>query len=382
MSDFYSQTGTDALSLLRTEAQRGTPIEIAIVNFDTTDLDPLTLAQSIQADPILRPTQVVVLTPLHRRLSTTLMQATGITACIPKPVRQSRLFDVLVDLLSSHRFDPKNPELHSERSGSGNLSQGIPLAELKTVRVLVAEDNVVNQRLALRQLRKLGYYADAVSNGHEVLQALERVPYDIILMDCQMPEMDGYEVSMAIRRQHPGSSRPYVIALTANALQGDRERCLQAGMNDYLTKPLQLNDLENTLQRALLRVQPVRRTREVPTDNPALDLEILAGLRELRSPNHPDPLHELVDLFLKDTRPRLQKLSVALEAKEWAAVASTAHTLKGSAKNLGARRLASLLANLETQAKSGNVPDSANILLNVGSEFQEVEAALLAELQK
>jgi CheY-like chemotaxis protein len=209
------------------------------------------------------------------------------------------------------------------------------------------------------------------------------VPYDIIIMDCQMPEKDGYEVSRAIRQEQPSTgSRPYIIALTANAMHGDRERCLQAGMNDYLTKPLQLADLESSLQRALLRVQPVRRPRAPTRSSDTLDLGILAGLRELASPQNPDPLKELVDLFLKDARLRLQRLAVALAAKDAAAVASTAHTLKGSANNLGARQLASLLANLETQAKAGNLTDSANILLNVGSEFQEVELALLAELHK
>jgi CheY-like chemotaxis protein len=202
-------------------------------------------------------------------------------------------------------------------------------------------------------------------------------------MDCQMPEMDGYEVSRAIRQEQPSAgSRPYIIALTANAMHGDRERCLQAGMNDYLTKPLQIADLESSLQRALLRVQPVRRTRALSASSDTLDLGILAGLRELRSPHNPDPLKELVDLFLKDARMRLQKLALALAAKDATALSSAAHTLKGSANNLGARQLASLLSNLEIQAKAGNFTDSANILLNVGSEFQEVELALLAELHK
>jgi HPt (histidine-containing phosphotransfer) domain-containing protein len=154
-------------------------------------------------------------------------------------------------------------------------------------------------------------------------------------------------------------------------------------MNDYLTKPLQISDLENTLQRALLRVQPVRRPREAAAaDSETLDAGILAGLRDLRSPHHPDPLQELVDLFLRDARVRLQKLAVAVDAKDCAALASTAHTLKGSANNLGARRLASFLATLESYGKTGNLTDSANILLNVRSEFHEVERALLAEVQK
>jgi len=242
--------------------------------------------------------------------------------------------------------------LSSDQPAAGGQS-GSAFNEIKDVRVLVAEDNAVNQRLVLRQLKKLGYYSDAVSNGNEVLQALRQVPYDIILMDCQMPEMDGYEVSRAIRQEQSGS-RPYIIALTANAMHGDRERCLQSGMNDYLTKPLQLADLESSLQRALLRVQPVRRSRPSDASSEALDLGILAGLRELSSPQNSDPLKELVDLFLKDARLRLQKLALALAAKDYNAVAATAHTIKGSANNLGARRLASLLSNLEIQAKAGN----------------------------
>ena len=135
-------------------------------------------------------------------------------------------------------------------------------------------------------------------------------------------------------------------------------------------------------RRALLRVQPVRRARSAQVESETLDTAVLASLRELGSPEDPNPLQELVDLFLKDGRLRLQKLGLALEAKDWPALSSTAHTLKGSANNLGARQLAALLASLEKHAKTSNLTDSANILLNVRSEFQEVERALLAELQK
>ena len=377
MVDFYAGSGTEAMNLLRGHAAAGTPFDLTIIDTEIPDTDGLTLAQSIQGYPELNSLRVIMLTGLHRRLSTTVLQTTGIAACLVKPVRQSRLFDTLVDVLAPES-SPRNAA--DERASSAPRS-GLAFTEIKDVRVLIAEDNAVNQRLALRQLKKLGYYADAVSNGKEVLEALRQVPYDIILMDCQMPEMDGYEVSRAIRQQH-SVSRPYIIALTANALQGDRERCLQAGMNDYLTKPLQISDLESSLQRALLRVQPVGRPRSATALAGTLDPAILASLRELSSPQSPDPLHELIELFLKDARVRLQKLALALEAKDWSALASTAHTLKGSANNLGARQLASLLSNLENCAKAANHTDSADILLSVRSEFQEVETALLAELQK
>jgi CheY-like chemotaxis protein/HPt (histidine-containing phosphotransfer) domain-containing protein len=259
-----------------------------------------------------------------------------------------------------------------------------PFAEAaRTIRVLLAEDNVPNQHVGLKQLKKLGYEADAVANGLEVLDALKRIPYDIILMDCQMPEMDGYEATRLIRQGESASTpSPYIIALTANALQGDREKCMAAGMNDYLTKPLHLSELENVLQRALLKVAPAGLGGAALPLQEVLDPTVIAGLRELREPNQPDPLKELIDLFLRDARPRLQKMEAALVEKDSAKLAAAAHSLKGSASNLGARRLSSLCATLENHAKSGDLPEAANILLDVKSEFDLVEETLVTEMQK
>jgi CheY-like chemotaxis protein len=202
-----------------------------------------------------------------------------------------------------------------------------------------------------------------------------------------MPEMDGFAVTARIRQSEassstPYKSAPYIIALTANALQEDRERGLAVGMNDYLTKPLHLSDLEVVLQRALLMVRPTGQIDTVLRPESILDETIIAGLRELREPNQPDPLRELIELFLKDARPRIVKMESALSDKDLPALATAAHTLKGSASNLGARHLAGLCATLEKQAKSGEVAEAADILLEVKGEFQQVEKTLLAEMQK
>ncbi|HEY0456391.1 MAG TPA: PAS domain S-box protein [Verrucomicrobiae bacterium] len=368
-----------ALSVTEQAAAAGRPFDLVLIDAGLKETGGLSLAQSIKANPATAAARIVIFTPLGRRLDPGVMQAMGISACLAKPVRQSRLFDSLVEVMS----------------GSGELTISICEEPEKAsynahsisrhVRILLAEDNMVNQRLALRQLKKLGFHADAVANGSEVLEAVQRIPYDIILMDCQMPEMDGYEVTLRIRQNDPDpnhKARPYIIALTANALQGDRERCLAAGMNDYLTKPLHISDLESALERAMLMVPLSTRQDFTHVPEGTIDQAIIAGLRELREPGHPDPLKELIDLFLKDARPRLEKMQSGIAEKDVAIVASAAHTLKGSASNLGARTLALLCANLEKSAKAGDMTEAANILLDVRGEFQLVESSLLAEMQK
>ena len=374
--------GTKALERLRQEAAAGNPYHLTVLDLDLPEPDGLALAQAIKADPLIALTRLVMLTSLGHRLSTAVMQANGISACLVKPVRQSRLYDCLAEVMSASGAGTVRPLDDSPPP----LARSSFSAFAKDVRILLAEDNIVNQRLASRQLNKLGYNVDAVTNGKEVLEALDRVPYEIILMDCQMPEMDGYEVTKRIRLNgmdpaSPLGPTPYIIALTANALQGDREKCLAAGMNDYLTKPLHLSDLERSLQRALLKVRPPPRQEVTGSAEGVLDQTVIAGLKELREPGQPDPLAELIELFFRDARPRLQKMEAALAAKDFSALAAAAHSLKGSASNLGARRLASLCARLETEAKGQELSETANILLDVKSEFQQVEQTLRAEIQ-
>jgi CheY-like chemotaxis protein len=332
------------------------------------------------------------------------MRQVGISACLVKPIRQSRLLDCISDVLqNAGAIFP---------GGAASTEAHIPLAAVG-VRVLVAEDNIVNQRVVLSQLKRIGFTADAVSNGREALDALKRAPYDIILMDCQMPEIDGYEAATRIRAEGLRSfkSEPYLIALTANALPGDRERCFTAGMNDYLLKPVRLDSLEGVLQRALLKVEPKLRNGTAhsqlsgeaisPISEP-LDREIIAGLRELDAPARssggtnsqlptlnsqlsgagPSVLRDLAELFLRDARPKLQNMTSVLERKDLPALASIAHSLKGSASNLGARRLAELCAALEKSARSSDPNTARDVLEQTAAEFQRVENALAVEMKK
>jgi CheY-like chemotaxis protein len=209
----------------------------------------MTLARAIKADPTIADTRLIILTSMGYMHTKDEMKAAGVDDYLVKPVKQSRLFDCLVNVLGRAASE------HAFASPEKGAPAGAPAEEppnIHRARILLAEDNIVNQKVALAQLRGLGFTADAVANGHEVLSALRQVPYDIILMDCQMPEMDGYEAALKIRQaEHLGNvswkAPVRIVAMTANAMTGDREKCLAAGMDDYLSKPVRKVELQSAL---------------------------------------------------------------------------------------------------------------------------------------
>jgi two-component system sensor histidine kinase/response regulator len=239
MRNGTASSGVEALTDLRKAVEEGDSYPLAIIDMDMPDMDGLQLAREIKADPKLADTRLILLTGFgRRRISVEELHAAGITDWRYKPVWQSTLFECLSNALLEHKTTPYTivaplapPPRHEER-------------------VLVADDNTVNQKITLAQLRKLGYMAEAVGNGLEVLQAISKISYNIILMDCQMPELDGYDTSIRIRRDYPNPI--YIIALTANAMEGDREQCLASGMDDYVSKPVRVDALSAALDRARL----------------------------------------------------------------------------------------------------------------------------------
>ncbi|MDX1950697.1 MAG: response regulator [Verrucomicrobiota bacterium] len=233
-------SGPEGLDILRNAARQNDPYSIALLDYQMPEMDGVTLAKQIKADPLLANVHLIMLTSLGSQLSPEELRESGISQCLHKPFRQSELYNAMVTVLNQKReivsMTPE-PQPNKTEAATG-----------QKIRILVAEDNVVNQKVALRQLQKLGYTADAVSNGREVLEALDRIGYDIVFMDCHMPEMDGYAATRKIR-QHPRFKNTCVVAMTANAMQGDREKCLEAGMTDYLTKPTRIQDLEAAINR-------------------------------------------------------------------------------------------------------------------------------------
>ncbi|MEP7338177.1 MAG: PAS domain S-box protein [Acidobacteriota bacterium] len=237
------------IDMLRSAAQWGEPYNIAILDVLATGIDGFELARSIKADPAIASVRLMLLSSQDYWANGRMVSDTGIGAYLTKPVSQSRLFDSLLGMMNGEVAilpplpAPARPVVQRKPvEGSGLPAQG---------RILIVEDNTANQKVALRQIAKLGYQADAVANGLEALEALARHPYALVLMDCQMPEMDGLTATSEIRHREGHTRHTPIIALTANARRGEREKCLEAGMDDYLAKPVKMEDLADALTRWL-----------------------------------------------------------------------------------------------------------------------------------
>jgi PAS domain S-box-containing protein len=247
-----ADSGARALELLRAAAVQGTPYDLAILDFMMPGMDGFEMARAIKAEPGTAKVHLVLLTSLGQRGQGAIALEAGIVAHLTKPVRQTQLFDCLTSVVSQGPVIGERL-VASAASTPGPITRqhaGSRKAALNKL-ILIAEDNIVNQKVAVRQLQKLGYRADTVADGREALEALTRISYDLVLMDCQMPEMDGYEATAEIRRREGTTKHTPIIAMTAHALEGDRKECIAAGMDDYISKPVKLEELERMLQKML-----------------------------------------------------------------------------------------------------------------------------------
>jgi two-component system sensor histidine kinase/response regulator len=284
-----------------------------------------------------------------------------------------------------------NDLLDFSNTDADKLEVAQPSSELARLPalILVAEDNRVNQQIARHLLESLGYRVDIVSTGHEAVAAVTTKEYAAVLMDIQMPEMDGWTATAEIRRRAGTVHRIPIIALTAHELGSERERYLAPGMDDYLSKPLDLQALDVMLKRwvidqALVQVPANSLVPDVPhvskaLDEAALDSTILANLRNLEATSGKTILAKLAALFSRATPPRLASLRSAIAASEVALVNQEAHTLKGSCLNLGARRMAGLCSDLEAQGQAGDLVGAASLLTLIEAEFEHVCALLEQE---
>ncbi|MGB3510129.1 MAG: response regulator [Microcoleaceae cyanobacterium] len=365
---------------------RGERFDLAILDMQMPEMDGLTLAGEIRQFPEFKTLPLVMLTSIGYPIGNN--AKANLQACLNKPIKPSQLYDVLMQILANQEVKIKN---RVQVNIDSNLAKQLPL------RILVVEDNAVNQKVALSILGRMGYRADVVSNGIEALMALEQIPYNLVFMDVQMPEMGGLEATKHICDKYGKGleRRPAIVAMTAGAMDGDRDVCLKAGMDDYISKPVKVEALQGALKR-WGKIILGKEEADVPEANtditvtyPPLESEIVSGdssvdlqmLRQMREElqidGEADVLTDLIDIFLEDTPEQLAAIKKAINDFEMEALRLAAHSLKGSCRNLGVVDMSDICAAIEEKAKFGLIVEADRLLTQLENEFVRVQSALI-----
>lgn len=338
--------GIEAMSLLHQAAVDGQPFEVALVDHRMHDMDGATLGERINADAKLSQARLVMLTSVDGHGDIHRFAALGFAAYLTKPIRTRELLECL-DRVLAH--DSKQWHMQSQPIVTRN-TLGVHDANSYRGLVLLVEDNAVNQKVAVRFLEHMGCTVRVADNGVEAVRACEETTFDLILMDLQMPLMDGVTATMRIRERETGDGRPHapIVALTANAMASQLERCMEAGMDAFLTKPLEIPRLHETLTKFGLRVAPEETTTAVANAGVPVNL---ARLNELTD-GDPEFTRELIVTFIESGEQALREARAALAGLDRVSLSRIAHKLKGASANIHAEPLRDLSDSLESQALS------------------------------
>jgi signal transduction histidine kinase/CheY-like chemotaxis protein/HPt (histidine-containing phosphotransfer) domain-containing protein len=377
--------GAQALIRLDQASRRGRPFQMVVLDHHMPGMDGVEVALRIRRDPGHDRMRLMMLSSVSDQIDPDVLAQAGVSACLNKPVRPSALYNALATAFGETRA-PKTAHVES------HADQGILREVGFSGRVLLAEDNVVNQEVAVNMLEGLNCQVAVAGNGLEALAALERASFDLVLMDCQMPELDGFATTAEIRRREAAagrSPRP-ILALTANAMEGDRERCLEAGMDDYLSKPFTREALAGMLARYLPRAKTparapapvagdaVARAAEAGETQPAIDLQALKPIMALARTGRPSPLLKVISLYLEAWPEQYEKLRLAVATADAEAMWKTAHALKSSSAIVGALVLSAIFKHLEALGRSGTTAGANEAFAEIERLFPTVRAALLA----
>ena len=361
---------TEALAWLRA----GERFDAAILDMHMPEMDGVALASEIRKLPAGDSLPLVMLTSLGHREAD--LKGVRFAAYLNKPIKPSQLFDTLLNVFS-HQPVIQVPL----RTGAGDqfdptMGQRLPL------RILIAEDNLTNQKIALNLLSRMGYAAEVAGNGVEVIRRLEQREFDLILMDMQMPEMDGLEASRRIHERWGGERHPHIVAMTANAMETDREACLAAGMDDYVSKPIRLPTLVAALERgaqaALTGEMPLVRPNGASPGAAAGEGPSAIDRAAVLAAGDPQFIAELIETFLEDAPRLLGQLREAVESGDAATVRLVAHGLKSNGAEFGATAFAELCRELEALGKSGQLDGAAALLERIEAGYTPVASELAA----
>jgi signal transduction histidine kinase/DNA-binding response OmpR family regulator/HPt (histidine-containing phosphotransfer) domain-containing protein len=378
----------DALARLSAAARAGTPYDAAILDMELTHTSGLLLAATIKGEPATRATRLILLSPELLASDPVQRREAGVAYQLIKPARAADLFACLATrprgaTAPAPQFVPPPPAIRA-----------VTTSRARVRRVLLAEDNPVNVEVAKAMLESLGLEAQSAPNGEEALRMVRKGDYDAVLMDCQMPVMDGFAATTAIRREEHEAGHGHtlpIIAITANALQGDREACLAAGMDDYLSKPFTQQQLAAVIGRwiALPLVATVHHDEEPPRLPPesveviqreVINRAALDAIRALSKDGGDALVQKVVAAYVDDTPQHLQTLRRAISVADPTSVRKVAHSLKSASANVGAQKLAQLCKEMEHLGRADTTEGADVILTDMEQEFQAVRESLTALL--
>ncbi len=350
--------------------------DLAILDYQMPQMDGLTLTQEIRKYSAGKELPIIILTSIGKKENPETIAHLNLSGFINKPIKQTQLYDTLISVLSGAQGLKKENQTTDSKIDP-NLGERFPL------RILLAEDNAVNQKVALRILDKMGYRADIAANGYEAVNAVKHIHYDIVLMDILMPEMDGYAATKAIINELNSDKRPKIIAMTANAMQGDKEECLAAGMDDYVSKPIRIDELQESLTKwskiiSEQRGELISKVKKEKAKTKFVNEENISFLADIQTEADLGFLIELLDIYLNDLPVTIDKIKTSVAEKDLKNLQFFSHKLKGSSVTLGIDFVSEICQNLETKAKNNDFDDSVK---NMSDTLSSNIDAVINELE-
>ncbi|HEX2965201.1 MAG TPA: response regulator [Syntrophorhabdaceae bacterium] len=370
--------GMGAIKLLKNGSDTEDPFRFVVIDMQMPDMDGKTLGARIRSDNTIADACMILMTSLGSRTDTQELDQIGFFACLTKPISEQRIKEIFALELAG----PCSPNKTTVRLRA-SVDDLAGIFSDNRVRILLAEDNVTNQQVALGMFKKLGLRADAVANGSEALESLEKISYDLIIMDVQMPVMDGLEATRQIRKSEShGKHRIPIIAMTAHAMRGDREECINAGMDDYLTKPITVNALTKVLMR-WLPVNSERAETCTVSESNCQHIPVSQGRLIWDKPAMLDRLMDdesllvnILKTFFDDIPVQIRLLKECIEAGDIGGTERQAHTIKGASAYIGGERLQYLTSEMEKAANSGNLDKVNSMIPDLDMQFMLLKEAV------
>ena len=366
-----------ALNALRSATMRSRPFDVALIDGFIDDRHGLELASAIRNDEEIPRVRLILVCTFGQRVAENELKEAGFRASLMKPVRRSELYDCLVTVTTNVALGgrPSSDAIVRDEAGSDVPEDDSAISFKPQATLLVVEDNPINQQVARHQLEKMGYRADIAKDGIDALGMLERGDYALVLMDCHMPQMDGFETTARIRSRSDHKAQIPIIAVTASGGAGERDKCLQAGMDDFLLKPFRKEELSEKIAKWL---PSAPQSEEVAKSGALSDTEddVAKGLKQLEEDYGKEMVMKIVEMFIPDAEARIARIDAAIKQEDFRALEEAAHGLKSGAANIGAKEMSQLCQQLESQGELGQLGNASEVLEKLVASWTRVRTLI------